>query len=267
MCETARESFILPRKPVISSKVQNDTQLFRRKTGCRRARTFILIISTMQCARRKVSSPLRREKKKAEIAQRGSGGVSEKVGKNYYPPGRVACERGIYKPCRESQFPDALTVTSFSIIIGSMNGRHGSHRNAIPPSRVYAAAARISRVSGGCATAHHWGARHLNLIPGCVWSLASPAACVYSRGASRPCVPRLSACATAPKSIHARATTNEASDGSRHFRRGWRYAREGKTFRTCPPATFYSAGGGGGCARVHVRALHVARGSRFRDAR
>lgn len=101
---------------------------------------------------------------------------------------------------------------------------------------------------------HTTRARHLNLIPGCVWSLASPAAYIatVAFAHTRVCV-RTCSCMRPSKSIHARATTNGASDGLRHSRRS---ARRGNAVRTCPLATFYR-----GVVRVHVHA-HPARGTR-----
>lgn len=131
-----------------------------------------------------------------------------------------------------------------------------------------------SRVCGhgrlpACAAAarrHHRDARHLNLIPGCVWSLASPAA--YTAAACSVHVSRACLRARPPRSpfTHAPPQTRRVT-GSRHFRRGLRAvvrARRGEG-----DVSDLSIGdilcGRDMC--MYVRVLHVARGSRFCDAR
>lgn len=128
-----------------------------------------------------------------------------------------------------------------------MNGRHGSHRNATSPRRsvgVHAVAARRRGV---------WlrtppGPRHLNLIPGCVWSLASPAAYIARRCVRAYVYVRTRMCAAVK--VHSRTRYHkqgrvtafvipDRAQGARRAERGprlglvhWRHSTEGWYART-----------------------------------
>lgn len=107
--KTARESFTFPRKPVVSSKVQNDTQLFRRKTGCRRAN---LPFNNNRDAVAQSRLPF-----KNEIAQRGSAERSSEASEESWqklPPGECLASEECINRAEKANFPSAYGYVVFN---------------------------------------------------------------------------------------------------------------------------------------------------------
>lgn len=126
-----------------------------------------------------------------------------------------------------------------------MNGRHGSHRNATSPRRPGCSCGAASRRVAARTTR----ARHLNLIPGCVWSLASPAACIAAAASARTrvCVRGRQSPFTHALSQTGRVTALVIPDGPQGARGGfglvhWRHSAEGwcGRARTRAPCTWHA---------------------------
>lgn len=98
-------------------------------------------------------------------------GAQGRLDKNY-PPWWVSAD-GMHKGIEEANFPGgrARLRRSFSIIIGSMNGR-GEWYSCASYTR-YPCTCTLQHVTIEIARRRTPLPRHLNLIPGCVWSLAA----------------------------------------------------------------------------------------------
>lgn len=131
-----------------------------------------------------------------------------------------------------------------------MNGRHGSHRNATSPRRSGCSWSATPRRD---VAAHTTRTRHLNLIPGCVWSLASPAAYIAAVASARTHT-RMCTCVLVCAAVKVHSRT-------RYHKRGeWRpssFPTERERGPDLSTGDILQRGG----ARVHVHA-HPARGTR-----